>query len=68
MITLVNDWNVEVRANVIITMHYNLMTQAMQVPEAVQTVLMAGGFFMKLGWLNETFSEFDETWKSLGKF
>ena len=44
------------------------MTQAMQVPEAVQTVLMAGGFFMKLGWLNETLSEFDGTWKSLGKF
>ena len=42
--------------------------QAMQVPEAVQTVLMAGGFFMKLGWLNETLSEFDDTWKYLGKF
>ena len=67
VITLVNDWNVEVRAFVIIT-QYILMTQAMQVPEAVQTVLMAGGFFMKLGWLNETLSEFDGTWKSLGKF
>ena len=45
-----------------------LMMKAMQVPEAVQTVLMAGGFFMKLGWLNETLSEFDESWTSLGKF
>jgi len=52
VITLVNDWKIE----------------AMQVPEAVQTVLMAGGFFMKLGWLNQTLLQITDEWKSLGKF
>ena len=52
VITLVNDWKIE----------------AMQVPEAVQTVLMAGGFFMKLGWLNQTLNQITDEWKSLGKF
>ena len=52
VITLVNDWKVE----------------AMQVPEAVQTVLMAGGFFMTMGWLNQPLPQISDQWKSLGKF
>ena len=41
----------------------------MQVPDTIQTVLMAGGFFITLGWLQseEEFRE-EANWKILGTF
>jgi len=53
ILTLVNDWKIE----------------AMQVPESIQTILMAGGFFITLGWLDtEKHSEIGSEWQNLGKF
>ena len=41
----------------------------MQVPESIQTILMAGGFFITLGWLDtEKHSEIGSEWQKLGKF
>ena len=53
----------------VLTTINNWQLEAMQVVEAVQTVLLAGGFFITLGWLESSDQEeTEDNWKPLGTF
>ena len=52
VLTTINNWELE----------------ALQVVEAVQTLLLAGGFFLTLGWLENCGQDMEENWKPLGAF
>ena len=57
------------RAGHVLTTINNWQLEAMQVVEAVQTVLLAGGFFITLGWLEQSdLSDTDSNWRPLGTF
>ena len=57
------------RAGQVLTTINNWQLEAMQVVEAVQTVLLAGGFFITLGWLETSdLSQTENNWTPLGTF
>ena len=56
------------RAGQVLTTINNWEIEAMQVVEAVETVLLAGGFFITLGWLESSYDSSYSDWKLLGKF
>lgn len=52
LLTNINSWEVE----------------AIQVVEVVESVLMAGGFFITLGWLETIEDDVTKNWRALGQF
>ena len=52
----------------VLTTINNWQLEAMQVVEAVQTLLLAGGFFITLGWLENCCQDMENNWKPLGSF
>ena len=56
------------RAGQVLTTINNWQLEALQVVEAVQTLLLAGGFFITLGWLENCCQDMENNWKPLGSF
>ena len=73
MVTSVSPHSAVARAGLrpghVLTTINNWQLEAMQVVESVQTVLLAGGFFITLGWLETSdLSQTENNWTPLGTF
>ena len=61
-------WRAGLRSGHLLTTINSWEVEAIQVVEVVESVLMAGGFFITLGWLERMEDDLTKNWRSLGQF
>ena len=61
-------WRAGLRSGHLLTTINSWEVEAIQVVEVVESVLMAGGFFITLGWLETMEDDLTKNWRSLGQF